>query len=922
MPVRNYAGGGVVRVGLGSSDVVAPYTFVALVRFGASADEWLIARTNEVHLGASEWESLGKEGKIRFYPAAGGKASFEPEANKWYLVVGTKASGSSKAKFYIYDFTAKSWFVGESESAFTDIHTGTPAEIQFGRYNGSEQFAGRYAAAAIFNKVLSEAEAKELIEGSIEGWLSKAPVGLWMFNQALVTEEVKDLTGHGANQSSREATTVLEEEPPIPYVSASKWGTGVPLRLNWRSAYSAANTYKLQDAVNYEGSSYVALKEGKGNPPTNTSYWALMAEGSPYWQNPVAASGALSSGVLGDVRMVEQTGTFYGVLGASATVASGWTLLGSGAIGLTGPQGASGASGAIGLTGPQGVEGRWSDIHYKFSTNIEATNSSEHIKFNNATVASSTKLYISRKDADADLLKAFLTSWAQNGLILIRKIGGAETFALLKITGNPVSQEGGEWFEVPISVVNSQGAFTNESLFTLEYGVPGAEGATGGTGGTGPEGQKGASGAIGLTGPEGRWASLRYIYSSNLEETEPPAGRLKFDKGPTELAAATSLRISETDGDGGAMAAYLATWDDSTTTASRGYIVLRKIGTPGTFAVFSVTGALVDKGAWDTIPIAFVSGGGTLTTLDPVSVEFYRTGDKGSTGAEGAPGGTGSEGPKGSTGLTGPTGPEGPGSPFWQNPVSASGLMGSGVLGDVRMVEQTGELYGVLSPTTGGASGWTRLSSASVLIASASSGVPGSVPNVGNMTFVGSAGVKVGVAQQVPGTALVTVTAASGQIEQAGAWVGTRTYHNGQIVTNVGLAYVCLAENTNKAPPNAAFWEVLVIKGASAPLPGFLWQMTESTEPLEGFAHWTGTALEINTKTQIPSLFALKEYLKSWVSGNFIVTKDKNGNTALFKLTAAPELLSEGTTKERIKVTATKISGTLPTGEEVSILRL
>jgi len=49
-----------------------------------------------------------------------------------------------------------------------------------------------------------------------------------------------------------------------------------------------------------------------------------------HWKRPVVASGALGSGTLGDVRLVESTGSFYGVLASGgASAAPGWTKLAS-----------------------------------------------------------------------------------------------------------------------------------------------------------------------------------------------------------------------------------------------------------------------------------------------------------------------------------------------------------------------------------------------------------------------------------------------------------------------------------------------------------------------------------------------------------------------------------------------------------------
>lgn len=55
-----------------------------------------------------------------------------------------------------------------------------------------------------------------------------------------------------------------------------------------------------------------------------------MTFGDISWKPPVTASAALGSGILGDVKMVEQNGDLYGVLGSSALVASAWVKISSG----------------------------------------------------------------------------------------------------------------------------------------------------------------------------------------------------------------------------------------------------------------------------------------------------------------------------------------------------------------------------------------------------------------------------------------------------------------------------------------------------------------------------------------------------------------------------------------------------------------
>lgn len=49
------------------------------------------------------------------------------------------------------------------------------------------------------------------------------------------------------------------------------------LDINWLGAYSGATGYVINDAVSYNGSSYICILASTGNLPTNTTYWNLMA---------------------------------------------------------------------------------------------------------------------------------------------------------------------------------------------------------------------------------------------------------------------------------------------------------------------------------------------------------------------------------------------------------------------------------------------------------------------------------------------------------------------------------------------------------------------------------------------------------------------------------------------------------------------
>lgn len=133
-----------------------------------------------------------------------------------------------------------------------------------------------------------------------------------------------------------------------------------------------------------------------------------------------------------------------------------------------------------------------------------------------------------------------------------------------------------------------------------------------------------ATGAMGVQG-------LSYRFSASTSGN-PGTGRILVNN--ATLASATALNISETDDFGAGMSAFLATWDDSTST-TKGHIHFWKVGDPSTFAIYAVSGTLTDSGTYDEFTVSHVASNGTFATGDYLSVLFYRTGDRGDAGTPG-----------------------------------------------------------------------------------------------------------------------------------------------------------------------------------------------------------------------------------------------------------------------------------------------
>lgn len=158
-----------------------------------------------------------------------------------------------------------------------------------------------------------------------------------------------------------------------------------------------------------------------------------------------------------------------------------------------------------------------------------------------------------------------------------------------------------------------------------EQGPAGATGATGATGSTGPAGAAGANG----TDPGIRWL----FDSSTTTNADPGSGDLRLNN--ATLASVTEIAISYSSGETGnpSVETFVKAWDDSTTTALRGTLILKKASAPQNFAIYSVTSAITDGTTYGRFTLSHVASSGSFSNADVLAVQFTRTGDKGADGA-------------------------------------------------------------------------------------------------------------------------------------------------------------------------------------------------------------------------------------------------------------------------------------------------
>lgn len=145
----------------------------------------------------------------------------------------------------------------------------------------------------------------------------------------------------------------------------------------------------------------------------------------------------------------------------------------------------------------------------------------------------------------------------------------------------------------------------------------------------GATGETGETGAAGADGDDGVTPFLTFTYSTTTTDGDPGAGTFRLDH--ATIASATGAFIDNTEAGGASVTAYLDTFDDPTSTI-KGVLVLRGVTTPTAFAVFQVTGSVVDGTGYRKLTLTHVASGGTFTNGETFALSFARTGDKGDTG--------------------------------------------------------------------------------------------------------------------------------------------------------------------------------------------------------------------------------------------------------------------------------------------------
>jgi hypothetical protein len=272
---------------------------------------------------------------------------------------------------------------------------------------------------------------------------------------------------------------------------------------------------------------------------------------------------------------------------------------------------------------PSGARGpdRSAGLFYKWSTSTAAADpGAGFVRANNATFASITALYISETDFDGNAIAAELATWgagtsAIKGRLKLYDPVTPTNFMTFDVTA---FADSGAYDTLTVTPIASGGSFSASAQLRVHF-TP--------------------KGDLGQTGPQGVNAGVNINFDVSTTMANPGTGNLRLNGNSAAPGSITALAISSSAADAGnpSIAALVNTWDDSSTSANRGTLTVRKASDTSKWAQFRITGALTDNATWLQIPLAYLAGPGAFSAADSLVVIFDRTGDAGTLGVSGAP---------------------------------------------------------------------------------------------------------------------------------------------------------------------------------------------------------------------------------------------------------------------------------------------
>ena len=376
-----------------------------------------------------------------------------------------------------------------------------------------------------------------------------------------------------------------------------------------KGTWSGATAYTIGDIVDYLSSSYICIANSTNNTPPNATYWALLSSGIE-WQ------GAWSAGTYTKAQAVSHEGNSWICNTTSTTeeptgTPTDWDKLSQ--------KGDTGSTGATGATGTDGAE---SFTYIGYASDASGTDFTLTFSSSLDYIA----ILTTATEIPSPVVGDFAGLWKNyKGVTGDAGADGAESFTYIGYASDDTGTDFTLTFSSSLDYIAIK-TVTTEIPSPVVGDFAGLwknyKGVTGDTGSAGTDGTDGSDGVS---------TGLLYNFSTTVTDSDPGAGNLRLNH--ATIASATSMFIDNLENLGGDVSSFIDTWDDSTNSALRGHVLLREVADKQNFALFSITGAVTDGTGYRKVVITYVAGNGSFADTDEVSIEFARTGNKGTDGA-------------------------------------------------------------------------------------------------------------------------------------------------------------------------------------------------------------------------------------------------------------------------------------------------
>jgi hypothetical protein len=223
------------------------------------------------------------------------------------------------------------------------------------------------------------------------------------------------------------------------------------------------------------------------------------------------------------------------------------------------------------------------------------------LRFNNAALAAVTQLYISdlsRFGGDVGAWLAFLDdngTSANRGVIVLQTADGAGLL-VATVTGTVVN--GAAYRKVSVTPIVAAGSFAAGAAINVQFT------------------------AAPVAGVNGLQPGLLFNFDSATAMADPGNGDFRLNN--AAMASVTAAAVDDLSSIAGNpnVSAVVLSWDDSTQTANRGTLLIKKVSAPQNFAAYRVSGASIANAGWTQLALAYVAHAGSFADGDACSVEF------------------------------------------------------------------------------------------------------------------------------------------------------------------------------------------------------------------------------------------------------------------------------------------------------------